>query len=390
MKAGRRGGILWVTRDNTTPHPYLVEACRRAGGEVRELRWAEEFDGQRPMGRFVELGRRTGRTHPMSVKLVSPRLLARFARAAEDVVIIYELGLVGFYAGLSKLVRRRGLISLVEGDYRHLGRTGTAGAKVALRRLAARSVDLFIANNPPARDYLIETLKVPRSRIVTGWWLAGLPADLPARMPAGVTPAPDGAPLFVCAGRLIVPKGIDLLIEAVAIHRRETGPCTLWIIGDGPEREHLAELARRLAVEDLFTGYYETVLERTELITEVHVPAQDGRKGAYCKVTTGSADDWPALGVAAVIDGDGTAIKSARIVASAATDKATRLKSAEAVLNGRTVTDTLLEEAGDAAVEESEFIADIRGSVPYKRELMRVYVRRAVRAALDGRDGTSR
>ena len=121
---------------------------------------------------------------------------------------------------------------------------------------------------------------------------------------------------------------------------------------------------RQLAVEDLFTGYYETVLERTELITEVHVPAQDGRKGAYCKVTTGSADDWPALGVAAVIDGDGTAIKSARIVASAATDKATRLKSAEAVLNGRTVTDALLEEAGDAAVEESEFVADIRGSVP--------------------------
>ncbi len=43
MKAGRRGGILWVTRDNTAPHPYLVEACRRAGGEVRELHWAEEF-----------------------------------------------------------------------------------------------------------------------------------------------------------------------------------------------------------------------------------------------------------------------------------------------------------------------------------------------------------
>jgi hypothetical protein len=51
----------------------------------------------------------------MSFKLVSPRLLARFARAAEDVAIIYELGLVGLYAGLSKLVRRRGLISLVVG-----------------------------------------------------------------------------------------------------------------------------------------------------------------------------------------------------------------------------------------------------------------------------------
>ena len=81
-------------------------------------------------------------------------------------------------------------------------------------------------------------------------WLAGLPSDLAARAPADVTTATDGAPLFVCASRLIAPKGIDLLIEAVAIHRRETGPCTVWIMGDGPEREHLTELACRLGVED--------------------------------------------------------------------------------------------------------------------------------------------
>jgi carbon-monoxide dehydrogenase medium subunit len=141
---------------------------------------------------------------------------------------------------------------------------------------------------------------------------------------------------------------------------------------------------RKLAVEDLFSGYYETVLEKNELIAEVHVPSQGAKKAAYMKVTTGSADDWPALGVAVVIEDDGSAIKSARIVASAATTKATRLKSAEALLNGKSVNDKLLNEAGEAAARESEFIADVRGSVPYKRELMKVYVRRAVRAALDG------
>jgi len=141
---------------------------------------------------------------------------------------------------------------------------------------------------------------------------------------------------------------------------------------------------RKLAVEELFSGYYETVLEKNELIAEVHVPAQGAKKAAYMKVTTGSADDWPALGVAAVIEGDRKAIKSARIVASAATDKATRLKSAEAVLNGKSVSDGLLRQAGDAAAEEAEYIADVRGSVPYKRELMRVYVRRAIDAALNG------
>jgi carbon-monoxide dehydrogenase medium subunit len=141
---------------------------------------------------------------------------------------------------------------------------------------------------------------------------------------------------------------------------------------------------RKLAVEELFSGYYETVLDKNELIAEVHVPSQGAKKAAYMKVTTGSADDWPALGVAVVIEGDGGAIKSARVVGSAATDKATRLKSAEAVLNGKSVDDRLLKAAGDAAAEEAEFIADVRGSVPYKRELMRVYVGRAVRAAMHG------
>jgi len=88
-----------------------------------------------------------------------------------------------------------------------------------------------------------------------------------------------------------------------------------------------------------------------------------------------------------MIEADGKAIKTARIVASAATDKATRLKATEAILNGKTVTDALLKEAGEAAVSESEFIADVRGSVPYKKELMKVYVRRAVSAALEGKNG---
>ena len=154
---------------------------------------------------------------------------------------------------------------------------------------------------------------------------------------------------------------------------------TLTIVGPKGER--------KLPVEELFAGYYETVLEKDELIAEVHVPSQGAKKASYFKVTTGSADDWPALGIAAVIEGDGKAIKSIRLVASAATDKATRLKNAEAVLNGKSIDDKLLKEAGEAAVSESEFIADVRGSVPYKRELMKVYVRRAVTAALDGKDG---
>jgi carbon-monoxide dehydrogenase medium subunit len=52
------------------------------------------------------------------------------------------------------------------------------------------------------------------------------------------------------------------------------------------------------------------------------------------------------------------------------------------VLTGANATEDLFRQAGDAAIADVEFIADVRGSAPYKRELLRVYVRRALSAAL--------
>jgi carbon-monoxide dehydrogenase medium subunit len=139
---------------------------------------------------------------------------------------------------------------------------------------------------------------------------------------------------------------------------------------------------RTIAVEDLFAGYYETVLAKNELIAELRVPAQGKTRAAYLKVTTGSAEDWPALGVAVALEADGPNVKSARVVISAATEKAIRLKSAEQVLAGAAVDDKTLARAGEAAAAEAECVSDIRGSAAYKRELVRVYVGRAVRQAL--------
>jgi aerobic carbon-monoxide dehydrogenase medium subunit len=141
---------------------------------------------------------------------------------------------------------------------------------------------------------------------------------------------------------------------------------------------------RSFAVEDLFIGYYETVLEKNDLISELRVPAQGNKRASYMKVTTGSADDWPALGVAVALEGDGGSVKSARVVVSAATSKAMRLQGAEKELAGKTIDDRLLARAGEAAAAEADIIADVRGSASYKREILRVYVARAVRAALQG------
>src|SRR5690606_28052447 len=47
--------------------------------------------------------------------------------------------------------------------------------------------------------------------------------------------------------------------------------------------------SRTIAVADLYTGYYETALTKDELISEIIVPAQTGRRAAYVKLTTRAA-----------------------------------------------------------------------------------------------------
>jgi carbon-monoxide dehydrogenase medium subunit len=140
---------------------------------------------------------------------------------------------------------------------------------------------------------------------------------------------------------------------------------------------------RELPLVELYAGYYETVLEKNELITAVTVPPLDGRKAAYMKVTSRTADDWPALSVAvsfALADG---AIRDPIVVVSAATEKVTRMATAEQALQGAAPDDANLRRAGEAAAAEASILADAHGSVAYKRELLRVYLRRAMRQALD-------
>ncbi|HUC49427.1 MAG TPA: xanthine dehydrogenase family protein subunit M [Xanthobacteraceae bacterium] len=139
---------------------------------------------------------------------------------------------------------------------------------------------------------------------------------------------------------------------------------------------------RELPLEQLYSGYYETVLEKNELITAVTVPALAGRKAAYMKVTSRTAEDWPSLGVAVTFALEDGALRDPIVVASAATEKVTRMTQAERLLQGAAAEDAMLKRAGDAAAEEASILSDAHGSAAYKRELLRVYLRRAVRHAL--------
>jgi len=139
---------------------------------------------------------------------------------------------------------------------------------------------------------------------------------------------------------------------------------------------------REVAIEELYIGYYETVLNRDELIAEVDVPPLKRARAVYMKCTSRSADDWPALNIALRCEVIRGAISSARIVISAATEKVTRLTESEKILEGFAGDDATLASAADAAVAGVSFLSDTHGTTAYKKELLRVYLARAVKEAL--------
>jgi carbon-monoxide dehydrogenase medium subunit len=131
---------------------------------------------------------------------------------------------------------------------------------------------------------------------------------------------------------------------------------------------------RSVPVEALYAGYLENTLERNELLTRISIPPMGERRAAYLKCTTRSADDWPAVGIAVVIGGG-----EVRIVLGAATDRPTRLMAAEKALTGEDLSNPkTLRRAAEAAAEEVQIEGDQHGSAAYKKQLVRVYLQRAI------------
>jgi carbon-monoxide dehydrogenase medium subunit len=139
----------------------------------------------------------------------------------------------------------------------------------------------------------------------------------------------------------------------------------------GPQGE------RSAPVESLYAGYLETTLKPGELITQVHIPALGDRRAAYLKCTTRSADDWPALGMAVMLDAQK---REASVVVSAATDRPTRLAAVEKILAGKEISESVLNQAAEAA-RAIDIEGDLHGSAAYKKHLIGVYLKRAVNEA---------
>lgn len=142
---------------------------------------------------------------------------------------------------------------------------------------------------------------------------------------------------------------------------------------------------REFPLEELFQGPGRTSLKAGEILTGVVVPGQGATGSTYLKFGLRRSGALAVVGVAAAVTMDGPVVKGARIVLGAVAPVPVLAVEAAETLVGREFTVELAEEAGRVAASECRPISDIRGSAEYRRDLVRVFTRRAlVKAAREG------
>jgi aerobic carbon-monoxide dehydrogenase medium subunit len=154
------------------------------------------------------------------------------------------------------------------------------------------------------------------------------------------------------------------------------------VVAAGPSGE------RRLPITSFFTGPFATALRSDEILLEIRIPRPPARSGgAYLKLERKVGDfATAAVAVQLVLDSRGTC-EQAGIGLTNVGLTPIKAARAEAALKGARPDDAVVKRAAVLAADASEPAADLRGSVEYKKDLVRVLTARALRKALARAEG---
>lgn len=140
---------------------------------------------------------------------------------------------------------------------------------------------------------------------------------------------------------------------------------------------------RTMALEEFFHGAAETVIAPGELLADITIPDQATTGSTYMKFGLRRSGALAVVGVAVSVMVEGDTLRDARIVLASAAPTVMRAREAEEFLRGKKISDELLAEAGTMAAAASRPRDSIRGSAEYRRNLVEVLTKRALRKAID-------
>ncbi len=122
------------------------------------------------------------------------------------------------------------------------------------------------------------------------------------------------------------------------------------------------------------------------MLTAIDVPAMPaGARWRYLKWTPRAQEDKALVGLAAVLVMDGRRCRVARLGVGGVGASPVVLAAAEHALEGQELDDATIARAADAAAAEVDPMDDLQGSAEYRRDMLRVWVRRVVTGLAEGR-----
>jgi carbon-monoxide dehydrogenase medium subunit len=137
---------------------------------------------------------------------------------------------------------------------------------------------------------------------------------------------------------------------------------------------------RVVGMHEFHVGPYVTAVGAGELLTEVRVPIRPGAGSAHEKVER-RAGDFAVTAVSAAVWVDGGTYTDAGIALAAAGPVTIDAAAAADFVRGKAPSEELFEQAGRIAADASMPLADTRGPIDYKRHLVGVLTKRALRRA---------
>jgi carbon-monoxide dehydrogenase medium subunit len=146
---------------------------------------------------------------------------------------------------------------------------------------------------------------------------------------------------------------------------------------------------RVIRARDFFDGPFTTVLRPDEMLVEIRIPKARGRSfGSYHKLER-KIGDFATVGVAVSLDIDGGTCRTAGIGLTAVGPTNLEPKEAETALIDSRLDDAAVAQAAQLAAAAAQPQSDLRGSAEYKRDVVRVYVQRALQSARAGQTNSS-
>ena len=133
---------------------------------------------------------------------------------------------------------------------------------------------------------------------------------------------------------------------------------------------------RTVPVGQFFTGPGKSVLGADEIIQEIWIPAQaEGTKWGYRKIGKRKAQSLSIVSVAICCPLNGGTCKGVRIALGAVAPTPILAVGASALLEGKTLNESLINETAKAAANATSPVDDVRSSAWYRRRASEALVR---------------